>query len=78
MEVDYLDHIQIRIVWIYGPKRFFTTYPKKVNSASGILELTVHNTTKDQQICNIINSRVIFSEGYRQRCGSFLWKRNEK
>ena len=65
MEVDYLDHIQNRIVWIHDPKRFFTTYPKRVNSASGILELTVQNTMKDQQICNIIGSRVILSEGYR-------------
>ena len=78
MEVDYLDHIQNRIVWKHDPKRFFTTYPKRVNSASGILELTVQNSIKDQQIGNIINSRVIFSEGHRRRCGSFLWKRNEK
>ena len=60
---------QNRIVWIHDPKHFFTTYPRRVNSASGILELTVQNTMKDQQICNIISSRVILSKGN----SSILW-----
>ena len=41
---------------------------------SSILEPTVQNTKKDQQIGNIIRSRVILSPGYRRYCGSFLWK----
>ena len=30
-----MDHIQLRILWIYDPKRFFTTDLKRVNIASG-------------------------------------------
>ena len=48
------------------------------SSSSSILELAVQNTMKDQQICNIVNSRVILSEGYRQYCGSFLSEMTEK
>ena len=44
------------------------------SSSCSILELTVHNKMKDQQICNIISSLVILSPGYRWYCGSFLWK----
>ena len=44
------------------------TFPADIlfqdSSSSSILELTVQNTMKDQQICNIIISHVILSEGY--------------
>ena len=48
------------------------------SSSSSILELTIQNTMKNQQICNIINSRVILSEGYRRYCGLFLSEMTEK
>ena len=41
------------------------------SSSRNILELTVQNKMKDQQICNIISSLVILSPGYRRYCGSF-------
>ena len=42
---------------------------------STILKLTVQNTMKDHQTCNlVISSRVVLSPGYRRYCGSFLWK----
>ena len=50
------------------------SYFKTHQSSSSILELTVHSKMKDQQICNIISSRVILSPGYCRYCGSFLWK----
>ena len=33
-EVDSVGHMH-RMLWIHGPKRFFTTDPKRVNTASG-------------------------------------------
>ena len=33
-EVDSLDHIQNRILWIHDPKRFLTKDPKRVNTAT--------------------------------------------
>ena len=45
------------------------------NTASHVWYITSRITEmKDQQICNIISSRVILSPGYRRYCGSFLWK----
>ena len=42
---------------------------------STILKLTVQNTMKNHQTCNlVISSRVVLSPGYRRYCGSFLWK----
>ena len=41
---------------------------------STILKLTLQNTMKDQETCNLVSSRVVLSPGYRRYCGSFLWK----
>ena len=50
------------------------TYLHLASLLSIIFELTVQNTVKDQQTCNIVSSCVILSPGYPQYCGSFLWK----
>ena len=36
-----MDHIENRILWIHGPRRFFTTDPKRVTIASGNSKLTL-------------------------------------
>ena len=57
---------------------FSSRYLISRSSSTCILELTIQNTMKDQQICNIISSRVILSDGYRHYCGLFLSEMTEK
>ena len=57
------------------------TFPVDIlfqDSSSSSIQLTVQNTMKDQQICDIIISCVILSEGYHQYCGLFLSEMSEK